>query len=62
MMFMTGKRDMEIVRHIRRYCGEIEETIAFFGNDRVVFLANAIYRNSAATPIEQIGESIAILG
>ena len=55
---MTSKRDLEIIRHIRRYCGEIEETIAFFGNDRDVFLSNAIYRNAAATPIEQIGELV----
>jgi len=53
---MTSKRDLEIIRHIRRYCGEIEETIAFFGNDEDVFLNNAIYRNAAATPVEQIGE------
>ena len=55
---MTSKRDMEIIRHIHRYCGEIEETITFFGNDKTVFLSNAIYRNAAATPIEQIGELV----
>ena len=58
MVFMTSKRDLEIIRHIHRYCSEIEETIAYFGNDRNVFFANAIYRNAAATPIEQIGELV----
>ena len=55
---MTSARDLEIVRHIRRYCGEIDDTIAFFGDDKDVFLNNAIYRNAAATPIEQIGEPV----
>ena len=58
MTAMTSQRDLEIIRHILRYCGEIEETIAFFGNDKNTFLSNAIYRNAAATPIEQIGELV----
>ena len=55
---MTSKRDMQIICHIHRYCGEIEETISFSGDDKDIFLANAIYRNAAATPIEQIGELV----
>ena len=58
MMFLISKRDLEIIRHIRRYCDEIEETIAFFGDDKEIFFANAIYRNAAATPIEQIGDLV----
>jgi len=55
---MTSKRDLEIIRHIHRYCGEIDEAIAFFGNDKAVFLNKAIYRDAAATPIEQIGDLV----
>ena len=51
-------RDSEIIRHIRRYCVEIEMAQRCFGDDREVFLANPVYRNAVAMPIQQIGELV----
>ena len=53
---MSDSRDISIIRHILRYCNEIQEAIDLFGDDKQVFIRNAVYRNSVATPIEQIGE------
>ncbi len=53
---MSDSRDISIIRHILRYCGEVQEAIDLFGDDKQVFVRNAVYRNAVATPIEQIGE------
>ena len=49
-------RDVEIIRHILRYCDEIELAVARFGDNREVFLSDPVYRNAIAMPIQQIGE------
>lgn len=48
--------DASIIRHILKYCGEIEDTLAFFGDDERIFMGNAIFRNAVSMPIQQIGE------
>lgn len=53
---MTNKRNIDIIVHISRYCDEIKGAIDLFGDDKSIFLNNAIYRNAVAMPIEQIGE------
>lgn len=49
-------RDASIIRHILNYCQEIDDAIAFFGDDEDLFLNSAVYRNAISMPIQQIGE------
>lgn len=49
-------RDSSIVLHMLRYCDEVKAAIERFGDDRDVFMADPVYRNAAAMPIQQIGE------
>ena len=51
-----SQRDASILRHMIRYCRELDETIAFFGNDESEFERNSIFRNAVSMPIQQIGE------
>ena len=50
------ERDMEILRHILRYCDEVELAMQRFGDDRAVFMHDPVYRNAVSMPIQQIGE------
>ena len=49
-------RDAEVIRHILRYCREIEQAVERFGDDKAVFMGDAVYRNAVAMPVQQIGE------
>lgn len=49
-------RDRHIIRHIKRYCDEIDAAVERFGDERAVFMSDAVYRNAVAMPIQQIGE------
>lgn len=49
-------RDMEIIRHIHRYCKEVKLAQQRFGEDREVFMADPVFRNAVSMPIQQIGE------
>ena len=49
-------RDREIIDHILRYCQEIDQAVERFGNDRDIFLSDAVYRNAVSMPVQQIGE------
>lgn len=51
-----SKRDASILRHIMKYCREIDEAIAHFGDDESIFMENVVYRNAVSMPIQQIGE------
>ena len=42
----SNERDIDILEHINKYCDEIINTQAFFGNSFEVFKANSIYRNA----------------
>lgn len=48
--------DLQRLAHIRDYCGEIERTIARYGNDFVVFDSDPDYQRSVSFSILQIGE------
>lgn len=37
---MLNERDAEVLRHIIRYCSEINHTIDVFGNDQKTFNEN----------------------
>lgn len=51
-------RNISVLEHILSYCGQIEQTIARFGNEYTVFASDPIYRNAAALCILQIGELV----
>lgn len=52
----NSSRDRDIIEHILRYCREIDQAVERFGNDKDTFMADAVYRNSVAMPVQQIGE------
>jgi len=52
----TNERNIDILEHIIKYCNEIFNTQAYFGNSFEVFEANSIYKNAVAMCILQIGE------
>ena len=49
-------RDASILRHMLKYCQEIDAALALFGDDEAHFLENAVFRNAVCMPIQQIGE------
>ena len=55
---MLLDRNISILEHIVSYCQQIEQTIERFGDDRVTFQNDPIYRNAAALCIFQIGELV----
>ena len=50
------ERDRLIVRHIRQYCVEIQETHAMFSHSHTAFVENHVYRNAVSMGLMQIGE------
>ena len=48
--------DIDILRHILKYCDNIEALISRFGNDIEVFKADLAFRDSVSMNILQIGE------
>lgn len=53
---MKDNRDSDVLKHIVKYCEEIEHTMRVMGNDFVDFDNNSIYQNAIALCILQIGE------
>ncbi len=49
-------RDCSILKHIIRYCDEIDATATRFGNSYEIFSTDSAYRNACALCILQIGE------
>ena len=49
-------RDISILKHMLRYCNEIENTINRFGNDLEMFKNDNDYKDSLSMKIFQIGE------
>ena len=47
-------RDSEIIRHILRYCDEIEMAVSRFGRDQEIFSKDPVYRNAVSMPVQQI--------
>ena len=56
MLNEISERDLHILQHMVRYCGEIEAAIEVFGNSEELFKSNPVYRNAVSMPIQQIGE------
>ncbi|MBR6219937.1 MAG: DUF86 domain-containing protein [Clostridia bacterium] len=51
-------RDREIIRHILRYCDQVEAAHDDFGHDRERFDGSTTYQNAIAMCILQIGELV----
>ena len=51
-----SERDRSVVRHMARYCREIDAAFAAFGDSEAVFLENPVFRNAVSMPVQQIGE------
>lgn len=51
-----AERDLSILRHIIRYCDQIDLTIHRVGNDGQVFASDTVYQNAVALCLLQIGE------
>lgn len=49
-------RDIDILRHIERYCVDIENTVNRFGKDQACFDNDIDYRNSVCMSLLQVGE------
>jgi uncharacterized protein with HEPN domain len=49
-------KNSSILKHMLKYCKQIEETGNNFDNDREEFFNNHIFRNAASMAIFQIGE------
>ena len=49
-------RDRDIIVHILRYCQEIDQAVARFGDSEALFMEDAVYRNAVSMPVQQIGE------
>ena len=56
MLNDLSKRDADILRHIIKYCDELEEAFQVFGNNEKTFLTNSVFKNAVSMPVQQIGE------
>jgi uncharacterized protein with HEPN domain len=50
------RKDADLLRHIIKYCDEIDEAVAHFGNSFDVLRLSSPYRNAVAMCVFQIGE------
>ena len=51
-----SERDAGVLRHIIKYCDEIEEAFQAFGNNEETFINNSVFKNAVSMPVQQIGE------
>ena len=49
-------RNITTLKHILKYCIEVNETLNVYDNDKDEFLSNHIFRDSISMKILQIGE------
>lgn len=49
-------KNIDMLKHIKTYCEDIEMSIERFGNDRSIFDMDRDYRNSVCMSLLQIGE------
>ena len=49
-------KDKYILKHILKYCKQIEETLNTYNNEKKAFLNNHIFKNAISMIIFQIGE------
>ncbi len=58
---MRNNRDIDVLKHIVRYCTEVEHTTERFGMSFETFSKDFVYKNAVALCILQIGELTAKL-
>ncbi len=51
-----SERDLSILEHVVRDCGQIDDTILRFGSDSQIFASDTVYQNAVALCLLQIGE------
>ena len=51
-----SNKDIQILKHVIRYCEKIESTVRRFGEDFDTFLNDPDYRDSVGMNLLQIGE------
>ena len=56
-----NNKDLDILRHILEYCGQINETRAEFDNSKDKFDKSATFRNAVCLCLLQTGELVTIL-
>ena len=56
-----NSKDFDIINHILRYCGQINETSNEFDNSKERFLTGATFRNAVCLCLLQIGELVTVL-
>ena len=52
---MRNNRDIDVLKHIVRYCTEVEHTTERFGMSFETFSKDFVYKNAVALCILQIG-------
>jgi uncharacterized protein with HEPN domain len=50
------KNDIDLLRHIVKYCNEIDETVEHFGDSFEMLQSSSPYKNATAMCVFQIGE------
>ena len=53
-----NNRDADVLKHILRYCEEIDEASTVFGNSLEALISGSVYKNAVAMCILQIGELV----
>lgn len=53
---MRADRNAEVLKHMVKYCRQIEETVLRFQKDFEVFSKDYVYQNAVALCVLQIGE------
>jgi len=56
-----SSRDCDVLRHIFKYCEQIDETSNEFDNNKKNFMESATFRNAVCLCLLQIGELVTIL-
>ena len=51
-----NNKDEQLIRHISRYCDEIEYALLQFNRNKSLFISNPIFFNACCMPLMQIGE------
>ena len=55
---MRADRNAEVLKHMVKYCDQIEETVLRFQKDFAVFAKDHIYQNAVALCVLQIDNKI----
>lgn len=54
---VINNRNAQLLQHIVRHADEIADVIAFWGEDKKIYLDNHMYKNSCTMALQCIGEN-----